>query len=475
MIAWIPLLSLAFAGAPDRSAAPVIPPSTPLTLPTETVETVRPGVRIHWLPVAGVRRVEVEVRLGRGGLWLDGSGTPADDLTGSLWTVAAKGWSASKLEQAASLEDLAMSATVGLRTTIVSMSVPRDGLDRGLDLFDTVLHAPTYPGAEVSRSIADNVQNWTTGVPTDPQSLAWLADQSAWYPAADPRSPRPDLDALRAVKSGDLRSRQQRLLTSAPVDVVVVGDVDPAKLRSQIVALLDGVGADVPAADPLPPRAAGVTAVIGVDVPGADQAILSLRTIAPLRGAPEQTAMEAIQFAIGGQFLSRLNKNLREEKGWTYGGYSDYDANTDESSWAFHVQVAEENVGASILEIQKELARMADGGVHADEKAAGLMGSVAAWNVTLESASSARGALDDLIAHGETLDVARARLDEASALDLSTTGPLARATLLSGDHVWVIVGDRAHIEAQLPDLVGAAVWLTPAQVTAGNVTVERAP
>lgn len=474
MIAWIPLLTVALAGTPDRSAAPIVPPSTPLALPEETVETLRPGVRVHWLPVPGVRHVEIELRLGRGSIWLDGHDSPADDLTGDLWTVAAKGWSASKLEQAAGLDDVSLSASVRLRSTTVSLSVPRDRLDRGLDLLDTVLHAPTYPSSEVKRSIADTLQLWETGYPTDPQSLASLADQSAWYPASDPRSPRPDLEALRHVKRADLRARQRRLLTEAPVDVLVVGDVEPAALRARIVSLLQGVGADAPPADPLPPRAPGVTAVIGVDVPGADQAILTLHTVAPLRGAPEQTAMEAIQFAMGGQFLSRLNKNLREEKGWTYGGYSDYDANRDESSWSFHVQVAEENVGAAIAEIQHEIGLMAQGGVTTDEKAAGLMGAIAAWNITLESASSAASALADRVAHQEHLADARARLDAAAALDLGTTAPLAAATLQSADHVWVIVGDRSQIEAQLADRIGAAVWFDPVDVTAGQVTVERA-
>lgn len=474
MMLWIAALGVALAAPVDRTVPPAVGVATPLTLPEAVVETLRPGLRVHWLAVPGVRDVRIEVRLGRGSLWLDGKDTPATSFTGDLWTVAAKHWSAAHLEQDAALHDVSLSAAVGLRSTQLVLSVPADELDHGIDLFGAVLHGPTFPPAEIRRSAADTVQNWTSGLTTDPDSLAWLADASAWYPVDDARSPRADLDAVRAVRSPDLRTRRARILQAAPADILVVGDFSADQLRPRLVSLLAGVGVEAPPADPLPQRLPGVSAVIGVDVPGADQAQISIRTAAPLRGSPDEPAMHAIDFAMGGQFLSRLNLNLREEKGWTYGGYSSYDAASDEASWSFGTEVAEANVGPALHEIQAELDKMIAGGVTPEEQAASATGFIAVWNTTLESAGSAASALRNRVYYNESLADALKRLTAVTQVDVATTAAVAARYLGASDRVIVIVGDRKAIEGTFEETCGAAVWYTPAQVAAGQVSVDRA-
>lgn len=469
MILWLLTLPVLWA-APDRTAPPDVRPADQLSLSERSTETIRPGVRVHWVHVPGVRHVVVDVQLGRGCLHLDARPTPACDELGSLWTVAARGLPAGEVEERASLANAQLSAHVGLRDAGVTLTVPRDTVDEGWSLLHDLFRSPTFPGSELRRDVRDTLQWWSAEAPNSPRAVAWSAMNHAWWPADHPEGARPDPKGLARVRSAELRRHHARLLAESPIEVTIVGDLQPDVLRDRLQVLLDGIGADAPVAPPLPPRPQAPTRVIAVDMPDAEQVVVLLGTDAPPRDHADAPAFEAIQYALGGHFLSRFNRNLREDKGFTYGASSRYLAEPHFGYWALSVEVATANVEATLTEVARELILLALGGVLDDEQQAFATSLVSAWNTTLQTGTRAADTYIGLARDHETLATAQDRLRTRLALDVAPTARVASTWLTNPDRVWVVVGPRSALAPVLEAQFGEVSWIAPQQAILGTAS-----
>ncbi|MCB9682687.1 MAG: insulinase family protein [Alphaproteobacteria bacterium] len=463
--------------AVDRSAPPPVTPASPMDVPALDVDPVRPGVRILWVPVPGVRRVAVTAYLGSGQLALDGGSTAANELLGDQWSVATRGHAADALEQAETDLDASLWAGLDLRHAWVALSVPRDDLGAGLDLFEEVLREPTFPGRELKRSKTDLTMWLGSAAPHSPSTVAAYAERYGWYAPDEPRgTDRVDLGKVASVKRADLVRRHATLLATSPIDLLVVGDVDRAALRPRLVALVDGLGADAAWAPAVPAHPARGERYIGIDLPGIDQANLVVRCAAPPWNAPDAAAFRAVQYAIGGTFLSRLNANLREDKGYTYGGYSRWYPNDTDGVWSFRVQVDQAVVGDALREVFTEMDAMMATGLRDDELAAFRVSEVTDWNLLLGTTDDADSAYSTLVERRSSVAAARADLAAGQAVTIADTLDAARTWLGGPERLVVVVGDRSVIAPQLDGVVPDVTWYTPEQAVFGRLDpVEPTP
>lgn len=460
----------AWAG-PDRSGPPEVAPAAPLELPEPTTEALGDAVTVHWLPGRGVYRAEVRVRVWGGSQAVDAWPSPRTTAAGWLMDGAAKRWSPEAVSTFESVHDLDVSSSMSHHWLAVDLDVTPAELDEGLDLLEALLRAPTFPGKELKRYQREQRLYAEVEAPASSRSVAGHALLYAWYPEAHPYGARKDLDGLDATRRRDVREAHAAALTAGPVDVVVVGEVDRDRLRARLTEILDGVGR--PGERPLPletpPLAAPV--VIGVDMPGLEQTVLALRHAAPSWAADDSVAFEAVNFALGGAFLSRLNTNLREEKGYTYGIYSRYGPGAHDGTWSTRVEVAVDNTGAAIDEIRRELATMAGAGCTPEEIDAAYRDAVSGWNDTYEGAASVAGAYTGRLEAHRTVADELGRLRALAQVTPEQTQ--AAAARWFGDdalHVWVIVGDRSALEDDLAARGLRPQWIAPDAAILGAFT-----
>jgi zinc protease len=144
--------------------------------------------------------------------------------------------------------------------------------------------------------------------------------------------------------------------------VVVAGDVDPDELADRLDSLLAGWVAPVEReATPVPQfERSGKTRMILVDRPGAAQAVVRVGHVGTDRLDPDYTDLLIFNQILGGQFTSRLNAKLREEKGFTYGVRSGFDFRGGPGPFAIAASLQSDRLAEAVADIRHEVAALLD-------------------------------------------------------------------------------------------------------------------
>lgn len=448
------------AEGPDRSTAPEVVPAEPLAHAEPLVYALSDGVEVVHVHVPQVRRVEVTIVLQRGSHEVVGGPTELAKATGWMLDVATEEYGAQELEILSDIHELEVRSGLWTHEGAVSVSVPRDDLELGIDIARQILRTPAIPTRDLKRYLRDQRVWWTVLAPSSQGTVASKALHWAWFPADHPYGRRPVLDNLKKMAPSDLRALHADWLEQSPVQVRVVGDVERADVEPLLAEALEGLGApgdkarEIEVVEPTRQR------MIAVDMPGQEQTAIRLRTLAPKEKDADRPAAEAMFWTLGGHFLSRLNANLREEKGYTYGVGAGYRNIETWGHWSVYVDVATENVAAAVGEIEAELARMIEGGVTDEELEASLRSQISSWNDTRQTAESTSNFYSSLQDEEWSVADARAQLDAAAAVTSEDVVEVA-ARYLGPDEprVWVLAGDRSLLEEQIDELGWDVEWL----------------
>jgi zinc protease len=453
--------------APDRSRPPTVPAPVLMELPDWTEHTVGNGVIVRHVQVPGVRKVAVEVRRGVGCLAFDARADWSCQRSGWLMDQGTVEKTPAELEMA--LDALGAdlwSDDVATWSHSLGIEVPRDDLAPTLALLGEVIRAPRFDKRDVNRDTAESKRYYLQYAPLSADALAHHALNNAWFAAGSLWDPRAVPEAI-APTPASLRAFHDRLNAEAPLEVLVVGDVTWEAVAPQIEALVAGLGASKPRAEvqTAPPLAA--SRILAVDLPHAKQAEIRLAMNAPGYGHADAPAFRVVNYAYGGAFLSRLNNNLREERGLTYGAGSSYDRGRAYSRFLASVSVAAENTQVAIEQFNVELDKIASGGATAEEiKGATL---VPYWNETLLTASSAADFYAGRVNRGETMEMSRAWASAVESITPAQTAEVAgRWFAKDAPRLWVVVGPREVIEPQLTALGWKPEWIAPKDAILGT-------
>lgn len=453
---------------PDRTKPPAVAAPTLRTLAEPTVHTVG-AARVHHIQVPDVRKVSVILSLGRGAVDLDGQPREWTRALGALWAEATKTHPADELALLLDLNDVDLSTQVGPHAGFVELQVPKEKVDVAFSLGRELLTEPTLHKKDVARWIRDRKVWLELNGPSSQSAVADSALTFAWYPADHPYGARPDPLAAAEVTSKQLKAGFASWLSDVPVDVLIVGDLPWSAVEAAVTAMVDGLGASGERSPDLHLTPTPGTRVYAIDMPGQAQVAVRMQTTAPWRPDGDYPASQALNWALGGNFLSRLNSNLREEKGYTYGARSRYFADDTRGSFSVGVDVPSGVLASTVTEIDRELQRTVDAGVTADELDAAWRAMAKDWNETYADAGTATGAYFDGFEHRESMAERQARLQ---SLDATTPLDVQRvaATVFGAEtpRVWVFVGDKAAIEAQLAGFGWTLTWVSPEAALLGT-------
>ena len=210
-------------------------------------------------------------------------------------------------------------ATGGLESTTVSLTTLSRHLDRGLDLFADVMRNPSFPEKELDRLKLQRLSHLKARA-DDPEETAAAVFPRLIYGPDYPYG-RPDLGTPGSVKSitrEDVVAFMQRIMVPGNAALVVVGDIRPDAIAAALEARLDawspGPVPAPPALEPVPAPPEGRPVYL-IDKAGAPQSVLAVGQDRRARKSPDFHAMVVMNAILGGQFASRINMNLRQEKG----------------------------------------------------------------------------------------------------------------------------------------------------------------
>jgi zinc protease len=463
--------------APSLVAAQKSPNPTPPTIPTAPALRV-PAVRSFALPNGiQVRFVEqnelplVQVTLSvSGGSRLDGATAGMATFMAGMLDEGAGTRDALALQSELAYLGANLGTSADWDRMTVGLKVPVRSLAPALALMADVAMRPMFRADEVRRQRDLRLTALLTSR-DQPNTVAGLAFNQAVFPASHPysRNAIGDSATVAAYDSAAVRRFYEGAMRPERATSYVVGAVRESDVRAQLTQQFgswrpNGTALALPAV-PAPAPHPATTRVWLVDKPDAAQSVVYVGWPGVERTSPDYPALAVMNTLLGGSFTSRLNMNLRESKGYSYGANSGFTWRVAPGPFLASSSVRTNVTDSSLIEIFKEIRGMRDALVPDDELAKAKNFVELGLPGTLESTSQVAAQMAQLATFGLTLDELprlAARVRGVTAADVQR---VARQYLTPDRAHVVIVGDLAKVKAPIEALaLGTSTTLEVAKL-----------
>lgn len=367
-----------------------------------------------------------------------------------------------------------VSSYAGVDTSSVTLTALTANLAPSLALMaDLVLH-PAFAESEVARVRSASEAQLQAAL-TSPNSLSRRTLDAALFgthPYAQPSDGLGNAQSLAALTAADMKAAHDKWLRPDLASITVVGDVTMAQLKPLLESAFGGWKAP---ATPKPVKKldaavpAAAARIILVDRPNSPQSVIMGGRVLPLKGTAQGT--EPLQLAnevMGGGFLSRLNADIREDKGWSYGVYSGVTQNVGPREMIVRAPVQSDKTGDAIKAIIADMAALpAQKPVTDEELQRVTEGAIRALPNQFETNAAVEGALRKNQQLGRPDNYYETLASTYRQINAKQIGEAAAQYLQPAGVTFVIVGDRKVVEPQLAG-IGLPVETVAAPATTGG-------
>ena len=335
----------------------------------------------------------------------------------------------------------------------VNTRVLKKNLDAAFDLMADVALNPSFPQKEIDR-VRSNRLTRVRQQRDNPNALADRALRNAIYGSAHPYGyvELGTQESVSSITRDDMLNFWKAGFVPGNAALVVAGDVTETELRAMAEKYF-GKWSGKSAPVHLPDAGLSTTRqILLLDKPGAPQTALRIGHVGVARSNPDYVPLEVMNLSLGGLFTSRINQNLREKNGYTYGAFTFFDYRRGQGPFVTATGVRTDVTAPAVREIFKEIdgvraTRLSDDELKRikDAFARSLAGRFETTDQTVLSIS-------DSFIYDLPLDFYNtlpARIDAVTASDVQR---VAEKYLKPDAMVIVAVGDRSKIEPELQKL-----------------------
>jgi zinc protease len=244
--------------------------------------------------------------------------------------------------------------------------------------------------------------------------------------------------------------------------LVVVGDVHVDEIGAMASRLLEGWAGSPPNGDDFQVEpATRACSVWVVDRPGSVQSEIRVGHVGVARSDPDVFALSVLNTVLGGAFTSRLNLNLRERNGFTYGVRSRFSMRSHPGSFSVRTAVGTDVTAPAVREIVSELQGLVDGGPTAEEVEAARDYIAGTFPLRQETVGQVAARITELVVYGLEDDYHDTYRDRIRAVTVEDAHRVARRHVRPAEAQIVVVGDAAKVSPALD-----ALGLGPVEVVA---------
>jgi zinc protease len=352
-----------------------------------------------------------------------------------------------KLAYAEALADIASSINAYATddTQGVALSTLTKHLDATFALFADTIRAPGFRQSDFDRMIKRRIEavNQARGTPS---SIPGRVTGAIMYGADHPLGGIVTESSLATITLADCQQQVATWLQPKHARLFVVGDLTEAQVRALFEK--SSLGATWTGAAPAMPRLPAPRTMAGriffVNVPNAAQSTVMLLEIGPQRTAPDYFANTMMSSVFGGSFTSRINMNLREDKGYSYGSRGGFSYGPKAfGMFTVTAPVQADSTYQTVLEVAKELKALASGSapVTGEELTREKTNATLALPGRFATAQAALGQYRNLVYFGLPLDYYDTYVDRIAAVTEAQVKAAAAKHLHADQMVYVIVGD----------------------------------
>jgi zinc protease len=330
----------------------------------------------------------------------------------------------------------------------------------GLELLAEIALSPTFPEAEIERLQKQRLTEILRRA-FDPSALADdRFHREVYRGTVYAHSLLGDAESVSRLDRDSLAAFYHRHYGLAGSALIAVGDCEPEELVREVESIFDS--AAPPAAIPAPPeiRPAPLTGISVhlVDRPGAAQTELRIGHAGVPRTHAEYIPLVVLNTLLGGKFTSRINMNLRERHGYTYGATSRFVPRMGPGPFLVAAGVATESAGAASREVLHELRRIREALVETAELEETQSYMVGVFPYTVQTIGDLAKRLETLAVYGLPDDYYTRFLERIDSVTREEILEVARRHL-DPEHIAVVaVGPAEALEKQFEDLGTVSVW-----------------
>jgi zinc protease len=347
-----------------------------------------------------------------------------------------------------------LTTTGSTESSRASMSTLKATLDPSLALMADVVEHPAFRQADFDRVKKLQVAN-IQRQKREPVNVAIRVAGTLVFGADHPYGRLSTEASVASVTPEDVRKLHDTWFKPNNATLVVVGDTTMAELKPKLEAAFAGwKSAPTPAITPVPAAAPAPANVIYlVDKPGAQQSVIVASVAAPPKSDPNDIAIQTMNTTLGGQFVSRLNMNLREDKHWSYGAHSVVSGGKGPRRFLAYAPVQTDKTKESFVEMRKELKDVVkDRAITADELAMAQNNLTLALPGEWETGDAIQGSLSDIAFYGLPDDYFATYADKVRGMTVNDVNKAAGLVVRNDALTWIVVGDREKIEPGLKSL-----------------------
>jgi zinc protease len=265
------------------------------------------------------------------------------------------------------------------------------------------------------------------------------------------RPPAGTLASIGGLTRDDVVNWQRTMYAPAAATLLLVGDITPAEARSVAQQAFGGWTATRATMGPVanPARRSAGTRVILVDRPGSVQSSMIIGQPGFQATDPDYISMLALNHVLGGAVSSRLNTNLREKHGYTYGIFSGLDLRPGAGAYQVQSEVRTSATDSALVEAIAEYRRIAAEPVPAAELQGAVNNLVSGFPNAVQSVQGLTGRLQNLIVWGLPMDFYTTYRERLAAVTPDDVRRVATGKLTPDNLVVVVAGDLSKIEAPI--------------------------
>ncbi|MBI2222827.1 MAG: insulinase family protein [Acidobacteria bacterium] len=444
----------------DRSSLPVLGPDPQLRFPTIEKSSLSNGLRIWTIEHRDVP-VVVFVLLLPVGAAADPDDRPGlAAITGDLLDEGCGNRSALEIHDALARLGAQMETEVGSDASVVTMSVLSRNMGRGLGLLAEMVREPRFEQKEF-----DRVRDLRLNRLLQLRDLAPAVADRAFTHLLYRNHPYGHLaigteGSLRGMMLREVHQHYRRAYRPERVTVIAVGDATHDALKQAVARGFEswkpaagGNGTPLVDAGEIDPPRGALERLAVVHRAGAAQSELRIGQVAAARQTPDYHALLVLNMVLGGQFISRVNMNLREEKGYTYGARTAFDFRRGRGPFLLQVGVQTEVTADALREALAELAAIrGDRPVTDAELTTARAALTRGYPRNFETADQIARAAAQLALYGLPDNYFSEFAPKVTAVDRDEVTRVAQAYLDPPRMLTVVVGDRDRITAPLSAL-----------------------
>jgi zinc protease len=441
----------------DRSHAPALGAPPEVKLPKLERATLSNGLKVILAERPGLPLVNFWMTTDAG-YAADHSAAPGTaKLVSTLLLDGTRTRNALQINDQAALLGANLKAYSDLDFSYVQLSALKEKLDPSLELFGDVILNPSFPDADFKREQKlqlDTIQQEQD----DPIGMALRVFPGLVYGPnnayGSPFTGSGTAASVGKITRDDVVKFHKAWFQPNNATLVVVGDTTLAEITPKLERVFAGwKSGESPRKNVAAVQLPAKSVVYILDKPNAEQSVIIAANIAVPPNTPDELAIQAMNDVLGGTFSSRLNMNLREDKHWSYGASSLVLGARFQRPFLAFSPVQTDKTKESLIEMNKELrAILSDRPVTPQELARTQANETLSLPGSRETLDAVGVSVTTILDSRWPDDYYNTMSGKIRALKTADLDAAAKQVVHPDNLIWIVVGDRAKIEAGIREL-----------------------